>query len=264
MKVDLTGFCAVVTGSSSGLGLSMAEALLENGATVAVSARPGDRLARVVSRLKSHGLRAFSLPMDVRAEKDVASAAEFAVQEMGKIDLLVNNAGIGMPRVNPDFIASPKPFFEMDTEGVRDVIETNFLGYFTVSKHFVQPMLKTHKGRIVNISTSLPTMTRAFGMPYGPAKAGAEALTSVMTEELRTFGITVNTLLPGGATDTPMMTEKNRADFLKFSTLLEPSIMKRPILFLASPQAEGLTGERIIAREFDSWLDEKGIVFDGS
>ena len=56
--------------------------------------------------------------MDVRFDQDVASAADTALKEMGQIDLLINNAGIGMPRVNPDFVASPKPFYEMDTEGV--------------------------------------------------------------------------------------------------------------------------------------------------
>lgn len=262
MNIDLTGFCAVITGSTSGLGLAMAEALLEHGATVAISSRPGNRLERVVSDLKSKGFGAISLPMDVRVENQVSSAAEDALNIMGKIDLLVNNAGIGMPRVNPDFVASPKPFFDMDTEGVKDVIETNFIGYFTVSKYFVQPMVKKQKGRIVNISTSLQTLTKPFGIPYGPAKAGVEAMTAVMVEELRDLGITVNMLLPGGAVDTPLMNEKNRNDFLKISTLLDSQIMKKPILFLASSLADGITGERIIAKEFDSWLKNKDITFD--
>lgn len=261
MKVDLTGFCAVITGSSSGLGLAMAEALLENGATVAISSRPGERLDRVTSELKDKGYSVIKLPMDVRVEKQVSSSAETAMDLMGKIDLLVNNAGIGMPRVNPDFIASPRPFYEMDTEGIRDVIETNFIAYFTVSKYFVQPMLKRQKGRIVNVSTSLQTMSKPYGMPYGPAKAGAEAMTRVMAEELRGFGVIVNTLLPGGAVDTPMMTEKNRTDFLKFSKLLDPTIMKRPILFLASNLADKIKGQRIIATEFEDWLIENNIVF---
>ena len=261
MNIDLSGVCAVITGSSSGLGLKMAEALLEHGATVAVSARAGERLDRAVSDFTGRGFRAVRLPMDVRSEASVSAAAYEAAAVLGKIDLLVNNAGIGMPRVNPDFVAAPKPFYEMDTDGVRDVLETNFLGYFLVSKYFVKPMAARRQGRIVNISTSLPTMTRAYGMPYGPAKAGAEAFTAVMAEELREAGITVNTLLPGGAVDTPLMTEKNRADFLKFAALLDAGIMKRPILFLASEQADGLTGQRIIAAEFDSWLQAHGIAF---
>jgi gluconate 5-dehydrogenase len=261
MNIDLNGFCAVITGSSSGLGLAMAEALLENGARVAISSRPGARLDRAVSSFRDRGFDAVKLAMDVRDEKQVSAAAGAALEMLGQIDLLVNNAGIGMPRVNPDFVASPKPFYEMDTEGVRDVIETNFIGYFTVSKYFIQPMLKRKEGRIVNISTSLKTMTMPNGMPYGPARAGAEALTAVVAEELKPSGITVNTLLPGGAADTPLMTEKNRADFLRFSALLDPSVMKRPILFLASPLAAGMTGERIIAKEFDSWLGERSIVF---
>jgi gluconate 5-dehydrogenase len=239
----------------------MAEALLEHGATVAISSRPSDRLDRVVAELVAKGHRAVVLPMDVRVAAQVSAAAETAVGIMGKIDLLVNNAGIGMPRVNPDFVACPKPFYEMDIDGVRDVVETNFIGYFTVSKYFVQPMLRRRSGRIVNISTSLQTMTRPYGMPYGPAKAGAEALTAVMAEELEGFGIAVNTLLPGGAVDTPLMTEKNRADFLRVSSLLDPKVMKQPILFLASRLAEGITGQRIIAVEFENWLKDRHIEF---
>jgi gluconate 5-dehydrogenase len=261
MNINLTGFCAVITGSTSGLGLSMAEALLENGATVAISARPGERLGRVVAGFKEKGYRAIPLPMDVRSEIDVQLAVAAALSQMGTIDLLINNAGLGMPRVNPDFVASPKPFYEMDTDGVRDIIETNFIGYFTVSKYFVRPMIERRKGRIVNISTSLKTMTMPYGMPYGPSRAGAEALTHVMTEELKSLNISVNTLLPGGACDTPLMNEKNRADFLKFSALLDPAIMKRPSLFLASHLAEGITGERIIANEFDKWLSDRNIAF---
>lgn len=261
MELDLTGFCAVITGSSSGLGLAMAEALLEHGATVAVSARAGTRLDQVVSVLREQGRDVVKLPMDVRSEKAVMAAVEATVSRMGKIDLLVNNAGLGMPRVNPDFVAAPKPFYEMDTDGVRDVIETNFIGYFTVSKYFVRPMLERKSGRIVNISTSLRTMTMPCGMPYGPAKAGAEAFSSVMSEDLKNLGITVNTLLPGGAADTPLMTEKNRADFLRVSKLLDPAIMKRPILFLASPLAGGITGERIIATELEIWLKSRSIEF---
>jgi gluconate 5-dehydrogenase len=261
MTLDLTGFCAVITGSTSGLGLSMAEALLEKGATVAISARSGERLDRVTALFIEKGYRAIPLPMDVRSESDVRAAADAALSQMGKIDLLVNNAGLGMPRVNPDFVASPKPFYEMDTDGVRDVIETNFIGYFTVSKYFVQPMIERKRGRIVNVSTSLKTMTLPYGMPYGPSRAGAEALTNVMSEELKSLNITVNALLPGGACDTPLMNEKNRADFLKFSALLDPAIMKRPILFLASHLSEGVTGERIIANEFDKWLSERTIEF---
>ncbi len=263
MKNDLKGFSAVITGGSSGLGLKMAEALLENGATVAVSSRPGERLERVVAEFSGKGYHAVLLPMDVRNERQVKSAAKKAEGLLGKIDLLVNNAGIGMTRLNPDFVENPKPFHELDVEGVRDLIETNFLGYFIVSKYFVKPMLMAGAGRIVNISTGLKTMTMPFGAPYGPAKAGAEALGSVMAEELKGLGITVNTLLPGGPADTALMNEKNRADFLKFSSLLDPSVMKRPILFLASKQAEGMTGERIIASEFDDWLKSRNIKFEG-
>ena len=253
MDIFLDDLNVVITGASSGLGFTMARALLEKGATVALASRPGEKLDNAVDALVKKGLKAYALPMDVRSEESVRKAASWVRMKWKKIDLLVNNAAVMMHRIYPDFFKSPKPFYDISPDIFRDMVDTNFTGYFLVTREFVPMMIERGKGRIVNISTSLPTMN--MFAPYGPSRAGSEALSNIMTKELKKFGIMVNVLLPGGAVDTGGISLEGNES--KPFELLSPDIMEEPIIFLASPLADGITGERIIAKEFDEWLKEK-------
>ncbi len=255
MNTDLTGLHALITGASDGFGFCMSRALLRAGATVALAARPGEKLDRAVSTLQAEGLPAVALPMDVRSEDSVRSAADWIKDNWGKIDLLVNNAGLGMARVNTKFFTAPQKFFEIDVEGFQDMINTNLMGYFIVSKYFAPIMVSQRSGRIVNISTGLKTMTRSGMAPYGASRAGSEAMTVIMAEELAEYGIRVNTLLPGGPARTGLLGPEPVPEAMS-AALLPPEILDRAILFLASPEASEITGARIIATEFDSWLAE--------
>jgi NAD(P)-dependent dehydrogenase (short-subunit alcohol dehydrogenase family) len=120
---------------------------------------------------KNEGLDAVALPLDVRSEQSAADAAEWVKREWGRIDLLVNNAGIGMRRVNPRFMIEAQPFFQVSPEGFRDVIETNFFGYFLVARAFTPVMLAQGKGWIVNISMNHAIMNRKGFVPYGLSRA---------------------------------------------------------------------------------------------
>jgi NAD(P)-dependent dehydrogenase (short-subunit alcohol dehydrogenase family) len=100
------------------------------------------------------------------------------------------------------------------------------------------------------------TMRRQGFVPYGPSRAGAEALSLIMTEDLAEAGITVNQLLPGGATATGMVPDT--VGHAARSRLLQPEIMGPPIVWLCSDQAAGVRGERIVAAEFDEWLATRG------
>jgi gluconate 5-dehydrogenase len=249
---ELNGVHAVVTGATSGLGAAMAEALLQAGATVAVAARPGERLNRAVEHWRGLDLDAEAVPLDVRDPDSAAAAAATIAERWPSLDLLVNNAGIGMRTVNPRFITDPQPFWEVPLDGFRDVIDTNLTGYFIVARAFTPLLLRQGRGRLVNVTVNLETMRRRGFVPYGPSRAGAESLSLIMTEDLRPRGISVNLLLPGGATLTGMipegLSEEQRA------ALLPAEVMGPPILFLASREAEGVTGERIVARDWEQWL----------
>ena len=256
MNIVLDDTCAVITGASSGLGYAMAKALLEKGAKVALSARPGEKLDKAVTTLSRSGLDAYALPMDVRSEESVMKAVSWIEREWRRIDLLVNNAALMMHRIYPDFLTSPRPFYEILPDVFRDIMDTNLTGYFLVARGFVPMMIHQKKGRIVNISTSFSTMNRFA--PYGPSRAGSEALSNIMAAELEKFGITVNVLLPGGPVNTGGIS-KDLEHGLPF-TLMTPEIMADPIVFLASSLADGMTGERIMANEFEDWLKRKAIL----
>jgi gluconate 5-dehydrogenase len=126
MAKELTGVHAVITGGSSGLGYAMVEALLDEGATVAVASRPGAKMTEAVNNLQNKGYsNVFELPLDVRSEGSVQDAVNWVKTEWGKIDVLVNNAGIGMRTVNPKFLTEPQPFYQVSPEGFRNLIDTN-------------------------------------------------------------------------------------------------------------------------------------------
>jgi gluconate 5-dehydrogenase len=115
-------------------------------------------------------------------------------------------------------------------------------------------MLAAGGGRIVNISVNYSTMHRAGFVPYGPSRAGSEALSRIMAADLRDTGVTVNLLLPGGATVTGMLPVNVAPEGQGF---LEPAIMGPPIVWLASDEATGVHDERIIAVEFERWLRDR-------
>jgi gluconate 5-dehydrogenase len=241
----------LVTGGTSGLGLAMASALAAAGATVALTGRSGQRASAVAADLPG----AVGIELDVRDEESVARAVDLAWSRFGGIDMLVNNAGIGMATVNPGFMAHRLGFWEVPVGGFRAVIETNLTGYFLVAREVTPRMLAAGGGRIVNISVNESTMYRAGFVPYGPSRAGSEALSRIMAADLRDTGVTVNLLLPGGATVTGMLPLDTVPDGQRF---LEPAVMGPPIVWLASDDAAGVHDERIVAVEFERWLRDRG------
>jgi NAD(P)-dependent dehydrogenase (short-subunit alcohol dehydrogenase family) len=248
--MDASGMKVLVTGGTSGLGLAMAAALAEAGAAVVLTGRSAARAAEAAAPLPG----AAGLELDVRDEASVTRAVDQAWSRLGGIDMLVNNAGIGMRTVNPRFMTHPQAFWEVPPDGFRAVVETNLTGYFLVARAVTPRMLAAGAGRIVNISVSESTMTRTGFIPYGPSRAASEALSRVMAADLRGSGVTVNVLLPGGATVTGMLPP----DAVSAGhTFLEPAVMGPPVVWLASQAAAGVHDERIIAAEFDRWLRDR-------
>jgi gluconate 5-dehydrogenase len=253
-QADLRGVRVLVTGATSGIGRAMAEALVGAGAAVAITGRDLARTQEVAAGMTGGPGRAVGLAMDVRDENQVARGVGEALERLGGLDVLVNNAGLGMRSVNPQFLTDPQPFWELSHRGFTDVIATNLTGYFLVAKAAVPHLLEAGRGRVVNITMNHSTMRRRGFVPYGPSRAGTESLSRIMEADLAGTGVTVNMLLPGGPTVTGMLPEELTDDVRRL--LLPASVMAAPILWLCSAAAEGVTGERIVAREFDAWVAE--------
>ena len=254
MNVDLKGYTALVTGGSSGLGFQMSKALLEAGAKVIITARAGERLERAEAALARAG-DVSAVAMDVRDEKSVEAAAEWVRGRFNRLDMLVCDAGIGNNAPGMEALAPEHDFWDIPVEAVRAVLETNLLGFFLTSRSFVPLMGKG--GSLIYVSTSDATMTRPGQLPYGPSKAGAEAMAAILAQELKARGIRVNVICPGGFTDTnmapPGLTERMRASGLP---VLPPTVLNEVILYLASSPAADLTGEKLVGKDFAKWRSE--------
>jgi NAD(P)-dependent dehydrogenase (short-subunit alcohol dehydrogenase family) len=245
---ELNRIRVLVTGATRGLGAAMAAALAEAGAQVMVTGRDQARAEASASKL---GSSAIPCQLDVRDERSVAACIARARDTWGGIDMLVNNAGIGMRTVNPRFMSEPQPFWEVTPAGFRDVVETKLVGCFLMAREVVPLMLCEGGGRIVNISMNEQTMVRRGFVPYGPAGAGVEAMSRVMAADLAGSSVTVNILLPGGrGTRTGMVPDDAPAEVQ--ARLLDPGVMGPPIVWLASDQAAGVHDRRIVAAEFDA------------
>lgn len=251
-RSGLQGVRVLVTGGSSGLGLAMARALAETGARVAVSSRDQRRADAVAAEF---GSGALGVALDVRDAGSVSAAVDLVYGAFGGLDVLVNNAGIGMRTVNSRFMTDPQPFWQVPDAGFRDVLETKAVGTFLVSRAVVPRMLAAGAGRVITVSMSESTMTRRGFVPYGPSGAAVEALARVMAADLEGTPVTANILLPGSATLTGMIPDE--VDESVRARLLDPSIMGPPIIWLASPAAAGVHDERIVARDFADWLDAR-------
>ncbi len=245
---ELNRIRVLVTGATSGLGAAMAAALAEAGARVMVTGRDSARAEATASEL---GSLAIPCQLDVRDERSVAACIARARDAWGGIDMLVNNAGIGMRTVNPRFMSEPQPFWKVTPAGFRDVVDTKVVGCFLMAREVAPLMLREGGGRIVNISMNEQTMVRRGFVPYGPAGAGVEAMSRVMAADLAGSSVTVNILLPGGrGTRTGMVPDDAPAEVQ--ARLLDPAVMGPPIVWLASDLAAGVHDRRIVATEFDA------------
>jgi 3-oxoacyl-[acyl-carrier protein] reductase len=235
---------AIVTGGGRGIGRAIAEALAAEGARVMVTAAREQREIEAVAA-KIGGAAVLA---DVSSKDAVQRLVDAVLSQFGRIDILVNNAARGMKFVNARFMTDPRPFWEADPDAWRMVIDTNVNGVFLMTRAVIPHMLARRAGRIINVSINRETMRRKGFTPYGPSKAALESMSEIWAQELEGTGITMNLLLPGGATDTGMIPDSFPA--AKRKELIVPAVMGPPAVYLASDEASGVNGQRIVAIEW--------------
>jgi NAD(P)-dependent dehydrogenase (short-subunit alcohol dehydrogenase family) len=245
----LAGRVAAVTGAASGMGRVMARALAAAGAKVAgvdVDAAGLDRLGAEAAFAE----RLLEVVADVSRSADCRSAVERIVGDLGGLDILINCAGISMSSAAAHKDARIK-FFEADPDAWQRIVAINCVGAFLMARFAAEPMIKRGWGRIINVTTSYDTMLAAGLSAYGASKAALEACCVSFAKDLDGTGVTVNVLVPGGPTDTPGFFPPGKP---RPPVLLDPEIMGAPVMWLASPQSDGVSGSRFIARDWDKGL----------
>jgi NAD(P)-dependent dehydrogenase (short-subunit alcohol dehydrogenase family) len=255
--IRLDGRAAIVTGAARGLGEAMAAGLVGAGADVVfadIDAAAASLAAQRATDRPGAG-RAIPLVCDITRQADCERAAATAQEKFGALHMLVNNAAKGQVHVESSPRTKSLKFWESDPDIWQQVIHTNVNGTFLMARAAVPAMLAAGWGRIVNVTTSLATMQRRNNSPYGVTKAAIEAETLIWAQELKGTGVTVNSLIPGGAADTGFVHAASRKELAAMGrALLPPAVMVAPIVWLASPLSDGVTGARFVGKLWDDAL----------
>ena len=234
---SLQGRIALVTGASQGIGRACALELARAGVTVALAARNEAKLAAVAAEIEAAGGQAAAFALDVASEESIKAGAKAVLERFGKVEILVNNAGITRDGLT----------MMMKRADWDDVLGTNLTGAFLLTQGLIRPMLKNRWGRIINISSVVGRTGQAGQVNYAASKAGLIGMTRSLAREVASRGITVNAVAPGYI-ETPMtavLDEKLRAAMLeqiplgRAGTDLE---IAQSVAFLASDAAAYITG----------------------
>lgn len=239
---NLMGRIALVTGASQGIGRACALELAWAGATVVLAARNEVKLAEAVAEIgaganQSEGTKPMAIALDVASEDSIKAAAKAVLDRFGKVEILVNNAGITRDGL----------MMAMKRADWDDVLGTNLTGAFLLTQALLRPMLKNRWGRIINISSVVGRTGQAGQVNYAASKAGLIGMTRSLAREVASRGITVNAVAPGYI-ETPMtavLDEKQRAAMMAQIPLGRAGTdveIAQAVAFLSSDAAGYITG----------------------
>jgi len=186
-KKPLAGRVAIVTGGTRGIGLAIARLLAEDGASVVVSGRDGGRLDLAVRDLEAAGAAALAIVADATRREDVDRLVEATRERFGRIDVLINNAGITRDQL----------LVRMKDDDWDQVLDTNLRGVFLMTRAVGKVMMRQKSGRIINVSSTAGAMGNPGQVNYSAAKAGVIGFTKAAARELAHWNVLVNAVAPG-------------------------------------------------------------------
>jgi NAD(P)-dependent dehydrogenase (short-subunit alcohol dehydrogenase family) len=240
---NLTGKVALVTGGSKGLGKAMARGLAEAGADIVISSRHENELRPALDEiLKGTDRRGRFIVADMSRREQVVQLAQTALQQMGRVDILINNAGTNKPQA----------IDEITDEAWNEVLEINLSSVMALTRALA-PQMKTRRwGRIIHISSVMGYMSKEKRNTYSATKAALFGLARANALDLGAHGITVNCIAPGPfLTDLPasLLSEAEKKGFTERTALGrwgEPNELVGPALLLASDAGSYITGQTIV------------------
>ena len=251
MNTELEGRVAIVTGAAGGFGRELVRGLLGAGAKVAaldVDENRLDELTTAHEEAAGTG-RLVTARTDISCYEECEAAIAQTRTDLGGLHILINNGALGMGVIRIDHMTELVDIQEITPEMWDRFVSVNLSGAWYMTHAAIDGLLSQGWGRIVNVTTSFFTMLRGRFHPYGPAKAGLEAMSAGHAGEFEGRGVTVNVVVPGGPSDTPMVPPESGFDR---SAMIPPSAMVPPILWLCSEAGGAHTGHRYVAADWDA------------
>lgn len=242
MQLDDT--VVLITGASRGLGRSMAHRFVEEGARVSLVSRTESTLEAVADEIDGETLVA---PADVRDRQSVEDAISKTMEAFGRIDTLVNNAGVSQLGLTDERV----PLVDVDESMWDLVLETNLKGVYLFTKHSIPHMQASERPNIINISSGLGRHAVGGAGPYVASKWGLEGLTRVVALE-HEDEINVNALDPGGRVDTDIWAHLPAEER---DQILDPDVMDDAAIMLAALEPGSITGESMTAADWEDRLE---------
>ena len=235
---------AVVTGASTGIGKAIALKFADEGAVVVLTARNLEKLHAVQREIESKGQRAAVIPAELRNAEAVQNLIAQTLARYGRIDCLVNNAGISKEMM----------LYEMPMEVWDEILGINLRAVVLCTKAVLPTMIAQKGGNIVNIASAAGVRGLPGSTAYSASKAAVIALGQSLGDEVRPFGIRVNTVCPGPV-DTEMFKKSAKRDYIlkQGGDVFEPETMANAVLFLASDLSKGMSSQVMVVRGFNRW-----------
>lgn len=249
-NISLTGRRILITGASRGMGAEVAVACLKAGADIFLTGSDPQSLAETVARAGRVGGRAETLAIDLLDGEAIDAIVRAVRERFGGVDVLLNNAGVGVRMIRADYFQDPIRFWTISDDHYRQFIEINTLAAVRLATRLAPEMIARGWGRIINVTTSLNTMLMGGQAPYGLSKAGLEAITAIMATDLAGTGVTANVITSGGPADTRLAAGMNLAR----EQLIPADCLAAPVLWLASDEADDVTGRRYLGSLWDRTL----------
>ena len=244
----LAGRVAIVTGAAGGFGRVLVRALLDQGAKVAALDIDERGLTALSDAHARDTDRLLVQSADIADYAACERAAAATLERLGGLHILINNGAIGMGAIRADCMQRTIAIQEITPQMWQRFVAANFSGAWNMTRVAIAHLLEQRWGRIINVTTSFFTMLRGGFHPYGPCKAGLEAMSAGHAKEFAGTGVTVNIVVPGGPADTPMVPPESG---FERSNLIAPAVMAPPILWLCSTAADEVSGNRYVAAQWD-------------
>ncbi len=240
---SLKGKVAVATGASSGLGVVFAEAFAEMGANVELAARMIEKLTEVANRLRSLNVKTRPFQCDVSKQEDVQALVDDVVKNFGRLDIIVNNAGL----------AALSPATDISVEEWNKVVSVNLTGVFLCARTAARQMIKQEGGKVVNIASIYGAVGDVFpASPYYATKGAVINMTRDLAVEWAPYKIRVNAIAPGffpSEMTEDIFQDPGYVEYIRKQTPLgrpgNPDDLKGAVVYLSSPASDYVTGQTI-------------------